>query len=195
MRIALEAETLVSALFIEGTSREDVVQSIHDRAGLSFDVRAKALSLAQMWPDSPMAMNSRSWSVAKESGRSDRDYARALRQAQGAVNAQPGNPAFLNTLGAALYRSRRLSEAVGRFEEGIKLRSGSGDAFDWVFLAMAHHRLGHRDEALPWLDLIRDKLHPDSDDFRARPEIPRLWAEAEAVVIYDPVFPADPFGH
>ncbi len=48
-----------------------------------------------------------------------------------------------------MYRS-------GRFEEGIRLRGGGSVPADWPFLAMAHHRLGHRDEARRWLDRLRN---------------------------------------
>ena len=65
---------------------------------------------------------------------------------------------------------------------------------DWVFLAMAHHRLGHHDEARRWLDRFRDR-RPDLDPnaFWGELEIRLLRAEAEAVVLWDPIFPADPF--
>jgi hypothetical protein len=63
-----------------------------------------------------------------------------------------------------------------------------------VFLAMAHHRLGHHDEARRWLDRFRDR-GPDLDPsaFWHELEIRLLRAEAEAVVLWDPIFPADPF--
>jgi tetratricopeptide (TPR) repeat protein len=191
----LEAESLMSALFAEGMSQEEVLESIRDRAGLASAVRAQALSLAQTYPDSPVAMNSRSWSVVKDPGRSEREYTRALRQAQTAVDAEPKNPEFLNTLGAALYRARRFAEAINRLEQGIKLRSGSSDAFDWAFLAMAHARHGQRDEALRWLDRFLDKSHPGLDNLSGPLEIRPLRYEAQVVVLYDSVFPADPFGH
>ena len=159
------------------------------------DRRQAVRSREQKWPDSPLAMNNSSWSVAKEAGRSDRDYAQALRQAQAAVDAVPKDPAFLNTLGAALYRARRFAEAINCFEQGINLRSGSSDAFDWAFLAMAYARNGQRDQALRWLDQFRESLHPGRDNFSGDPEIRALRSEAEAVVLYDPAFPAKPFGH
>jgi hypothetical protein len=61
---------------------------------------------------------------------------------------------------------------------------------------MAHYRLGHRDEARRWLDRLREHV-PSSvhDQFWNELEIRLLRSEAEAVVIYDPVFPADPFAH
>ena len=65
-------------------------------------------------------------------------------------------PNCLNTLGAALYRAGRYDEAIGRLEEAIRLRGGASVPDDWQFLAMAHHRLGHRDEARRWLDRLRE---------------------------------------
>jgi hypothetical protein len=63
-----------------------------------------------------------------------------------------------------------------------------------VFLAMAHHRLGHHDEARRWLDRFRNR-RPNLDPrvFWHELEIRLLRAEAEALILYDPIFPADPF--
>jgi tetratricopeptide (TPR) repeat protein len=81
---------------------------------------------------------------------------------------------FLQTLGAATYRAGRFEEAIGHLNDAMKARpepggpglrtdptayggvsSGpipGGDALDWLFLAMAHHRLGHAEEARKWLE-------------------------------------------
>ena len=100
----------------------------------------------------------------------------------------------LNTLGAALFRAGRFEDAIRRLEEGIKLRNGAETPQDWPFLAMAHHRLGHRDEARGWLDRLRDR-RPSTKPYQFwnELEIGLLRSEAEAVILYDPVFPADPF--
>jgi hypothetical protein len=102
----------------------------------------------------------------------------------------------LNTLGAALYRAGRFAEAVRRLDEGIQERKGVSTEADWVFLAMAHHRLGHHDEARRWLDRFRDRRpNLDPSAFWGELEIRLLRAEAEAVVLWDPIFPADPFAY
>ncbi len=80
---------------------------------------------------------------------------------KGAAPAIP-SPYYLNTLGAALYRAGRFDEAIRRLEEGIRLGTGRARPEDWAFLAMAHHRLGHRDEACRWLDRLRN--HQPSAD-------------------------------
>ena len=99
------------------------------------------------------------------------------------------------TLGAALYRAGRFDEAIRRLEESIQLPNSESRQEYSAFLAMAHHRLGHRDEARHWLDRLQG-YQPDSDrGFWTELEIRLLRSEAEAVILYDPIFPADPFAH
>jgi hypothetical protein len=60
---------------------------------------------------------------------------------------------------------------------------------------MAHYRLGHREEARRWLDRLRE-YQPSLMDparFWDELEVRLLRSEAEAVILYDPVFPDDPF--
>jgi tetratricopeptide (TPR) repeat protein len=111
---------------------------------------------------------------------------------QGTTGA--GKAAVLNTLGAALYRAGRFDEAIRRLQEGIQLRNGRSVAQDWAFLAMAHFRLGHRDEARRWLDRFRARPPvADPAKFWNELEIRLLRSEAKAVVFDDPAFPDDPF--
>jgi tetratricopeptide (TPR) repeat protein len=143
----------------------------------------------------PMIANNVAWWSAMAVGE-EPNLSETVRLAELAVNGapEPLKGAILNTLGAALYRAGRFAEAVRRLEEGIQKRKGVSSEADWVFLAMAHHRLSHRDEARRWLDRLRDRrprLAPSA--FWGELEIRLLRAEAEAVVHWDPIFPADPF--
>ena len=105
-------------------------------------------------------------------------------------------PDDLNTLGAALYRAGRFDEAIRRLEESIRLPGGESRPEDWAFLAMAHHRLGHRDEARPLArPAAGSSAQHGPDPVLDELEIRLLRSEAEAVILYDPVFPADPFAH
>jgi hypothetical protein len=54
-----------------------------------------------------------------------------------------------------LYRAGRFEEAVTRLTEAAELTCHpyrTNVQHTWYFLAMAHHRLGHADEARRWLD-------------------------------------------
>jgi hypothetical protein len=56
---------------------------------------------------------------------------------------------------------------------------GGGDSFDWFFLAMAHCRLGDRNEAQIWFDRAvqwMDRHKPHDDELR------RFRAEAQAML-------------
>jgi tetratricopeptide (TPR) repeat protein len=112
---------------------------------------------------------------------------------RGATESQKANR--LNTLGAALYRAGRYDEAIRRLEEGMQARGdGLGIPDDWSLLAMAHHRLGHREEARRWLERLTD--YPTSESshgFLYDLDMRRLRSEAEAVILHDPAFPDDPF--
>jgi hypothetical protein len=64
----------------------------------------------------------------------------------------------------------------------------------WALLAMAHHRLAHRDQARRYLERLRSRRpSADPNEFWNELEIRLLGSEAEATILYDPAFPADPF--
>ena len=104
---------------------------------------------------------------------------------------------FVETLGAILFRAGRLDEAVQQLAEADRLvkdpnlRQSSSPAHTWFFLAMAHHRLGHRDEAKKWLDkavawtqkTVRDADQGTADlTWNRRLTLKLLRAEAEALL-------------
>jgi tetratricopeptide (TPR) repeat protein len=107
-------------------------------------------------------------------------------------------------VGAALYRAGRFDEALKRFEQAHKVFQPR--AWDWLFLAMIHGRLGQGSEARRFLEhadgwiVAADAAPPATrgegprwSNLTEKPTILLLRGEAEAVVRFDPVFPADPF--
>ena len=119
-----------------------------------------------------------------------------VRLAEAALAAFPTaqKPIVMNTLGAALYRAGRFEESIHWLEEGIRKRGDESLPQDWAFLAMAHHQLGHRAEALRWLDRFRTyRANENPNAFWDELEIRVLRNEAESLFLYDPVFPPDPF--
>jgi WD40 repeat protein/serine/threonine protein kinase/tetratricopeptide (TPR) repeat protein len=95
-----------------------------------------------------------------------------------------------NTLGAALYRAGKWKRAV----ETLDKNQGAFAASDWLFLAMAHHRLGHADKAreflekaVTWMDAARQgkAIFPSTGkppDYTQRVEMGGLRREAEALL-------------
>src|SRR5262249_39268432 len=65
---------------------------------------------------------------------------------------RPKNSEYLNTLGVALYRVRRYNEAVRRLDEAVQAHGRGGIPEDWLFLAMAYHRLEKTAEARRWME-------------------------------------------
>jgi hypothetical protein len=107
-------------------------------------------------------------------------------------------------VGAVLFRAGRLEEALQRFEQAHQAIPPR--AWDWLFLAMIHGGLGHPSEARRLLQQAdqwiaeADKAPsgtgeegPRWNNLSERPTVLILRREAEAVIIYDPIFPTDPF--
>jgi tetratricopeptide (TPR) repeat protein len=159
---------------LRGTVRE----ALGDREQARADWE-KATSLL---PKNPMALNNRAWTYA--TGPIDqRDPERAVMLARRAVALGPGVQLTLNTLGVALYRAGQYAEAISVLERSRAAGKGENDAFDLFFLAMAHHQLGHRqeargcyDQAVRWLGAQKSRSDSDTNELAA------FRAEAEAVL-------------
>jgi tetratricopeptide (TPR) repeat protein len=81
--------------------------------------------------------------------------AQLVSLAEKALAVSPKEHIDVNLLGAVLYRAGRLDDALKRLTEASTLDPGryrSNMLYTWFFLALAHHRLGHADEARRWLD-------------------------------------------
>ena len=136
----------------------------------------KALELEE---DDPTVNNDLAWFLATSPEPCLRDPARAVRLAMKAVTAEPESANYRNTLGVAYYRKGDDKAAIGSLETSMSMRAG-GDSFDWFFLAMAHRRLGDRDQARMWFDRAvqwMDRHKPHDDELR------RFRAEAEAMLM------------
>jgi Flp pilus assembly protein TadD len=83
------------------------------------------------------------------------DPARLVRWAEVWMERQPHTGWARVFLGMALYRAGRWAEAVPRLREGKEFHPNwPGHCVDDMFLALAHVRLGQRDEARRRLDLV-----------------------------------------
>jgi WD40 repeat protein len=116
------------------------------------------------------------------------DFKAPVRLAEAALAGYPGKGRersdVLKTLGAALYRAGQFEEAIRRLDESIQIRGDGGDPRAFAFLALAHHRLGHRDDVERWLDKLvacrpKEGFVFSSDDA----EIRILHREAESLIL------------
>jgi tetratricopeptide (TPR) repeat protein len=78
------------------------------------------------------------------------DAGRLVELAQKGQEPIPSERWRIGVLGWAYYRAGKYEDCVRRLTEIQDLYSPSND----LFLAMAHHRLGHRDEARKWLTRV-----------------------------------------
>jgi tetratricopeptide (TPR) repeat protein len=95
-----------------------------------------------------------------------------------AARAVAGNPksySFVNTLGAAHYRAGAYEASVRSLTASMAQQGKGGICQDWLFLSMAHQRLGNAKEARQW----RDKAAQWIDK-----NLPREPAKASAAVVF-----------
>lgn len=82
----------------------------------------------------------------------DRDEAVAL--ARRATEAEPDEPAYWNTLALALHRAGDDLGALEAAERSMNL-SDVSTGFDSIVLALAHARIGRKDDARRWLNAAK----------------------------------------
>jgi serine/threonine protein kinase/Tfp pilus assembly protein PilF len=141
-----------------------------------------ALKLA---PDQIWAHNTLAWLLAVCPEQKLRDPARAVELVQKALQLPGADANCWNTLGVAHYRAEDWKAAVAALDKSVEL-GGGGGTVDWLFLAMAHQRLSHADEARKWYDravvwLDRSGSVLAGDPYWAR-ELSRFRSEAEEVL-------------
>jgi tetratricopeptide (TPR) repeat protein len=171
----------VHSLFIELGLRDAVLAALEKDLTLSQSDREVALEMAQTHLEQAEPLNNAAWKVVKLRDGSKDAYALALRQAEAACKEEPGNGAFLNTLGVAQYRNGRYAEALKTLTQSDKLNSDprkGSQPIDLAFLAVTQFQLGQKAEATAMLGRLRDvmkKLPPD-------PEAEEFAQEAENLI-------------
>jgi WD40 repeat protein/tetratricopeptide (TPR) repeat protein len=111
------------------------------------------------------------------------DWKRVVRLAEKAAEGEPSNQDFLTIRGVILYRAGQCDEAVQRLKQAIG-EDPEQEGLDWsrLFLAMAHQKLGHTEEAKRCLAKAAESMKDEGLGWRERLEYQILHREAEGLV-------------
>jgi serine/threonine protein kinase/Tfp pilus assembly protein PilF len=180
---SLSHEWLFEVLLAQaGQIEKDVTLPDGDRRDKAQACRTEAKELARdglkQGLQTPTSLNNMAWRLATDTNPANRDPALAIELAKLAVEREPKQGMWRNTLGAAQYRARDWKAAIEAMNKSIELRNG-GDSFDWFFLAMAHWQLGEKENARKWYDQAvqwMDKNQPKNEELR------RFRTEAEGLL-------------
>jgi tetratricopeptide (TPR) repeat protein len=129
------------------------------------------------------------WQLVAHPDPALRDPSRAVALAQRALVLHPIHGGFSFTQGVAHYRAGDWQGAIAALEESNRVRL-RGTAHNFFFLAMAHCRLGHADEARDWLQQgiawMEAKAPQDEELLRFRAEAETLLAAEGATTANTP---------
>jgi tetratricopeptide (TPR) repeat protein len=130
--------------------------------------------LQRRWCD---CANDLAWLWANHPDPAHRDPDAAVAMARRMVEQCPNAEVYWNTLGTAYYRAGDDASAVAALDHATAL--GGGTAFDDVFLAMAHARLGNHQQAE--LRLTHAMFRTERD-YPGHPELVCFCDEARAIL-------------
>ena len=82
----------------------------------------------------------------------------AVEIAREALAADSKNPWFERALGATLYRAGRIDESIEHLNRSVEIDGHGGHVSVWIFLAMAHRKAGHAEQARVMLANARKLL-------------------------------------
>ncbi len=99
-------------------------------------------------PESSVACNNFAWFLRTSAAPELRDSGRAVVMAEKAVELDPKDRAYWNTLGAARYRAGNWKAAIDALTRSLELLPGESESFNTFLLAIAHWQLGDKPQAL-----------------------------------------------
>jgi tetratricopeptide (TPR) repeat protein len=151
---------------------------------VSQEVRERVLELLGREEDNADALVHAVWWVVLNADLQTGLYHRALRKAETACCIEPDCGLTVSALGAAQYRVGEYEAALATLtrsdQMNLKQFDGKPQPSDVAFLAMAHYRLGHSDEARKLLDRLRQLLPEDGRNADAAWQM--LLREAESLI-------------
>jgi tetratricopeptide (TPR) repeat protein len=122
-------------------------------------------------------MNALAWLLANCPDSDLRNPRDAVAWATRAVECDPGNGMYLNTLGVALCRAGDAEQAIVVLRRAVDLSFGT--AADFFFLSLAHCHQGRLGEGLEWHRQAVDWMERNDPD---NPELLLMRAESEQLL-------------
>ena len=149
------------------------------------DLQGKTFTkILEQNPKSAVLHNNLAWILATCAETELRDPARAVVLAKKAVELEPKQGGWWNTLGAAEYRAGDWKAALEALKKSMELRNG-GDSFDWFFVAMANRQLGNQNEARKWYDKAVKRMFLNEELWRFRVEAASLLGIKESLPSFE----------
>ena len=138
---------------------------------------ADARQAFELDPENYWRSSDLAWKLAVVPDLRLRDADRAAALAQHSLDLYRQNGAAWRALGVAHYRLGQWDEALGALQESMHIRNGGG-SYDWLLMAMIHHRQGRTSEARRWYDKSNESIenNPPVDT-----EWKRLHTEMESL--------------
>jgi WD40 repeat protein/serine/threonine protein kinase len=166
-----EAAALVTSLFADPSTKEQVIAHLRSDRTISDPVRQEALAQAERALDDSDYFDTASWTVVRRPCAAADLYRKALGWAETACRLNPDRQDYLTTLGAAQYRVGRYHEALVTLTQSEQLNTkafGLSVPQDLALLCMARYRLGQSDQAQALLAQLRKVMKwPFTEDKEA----------------------------
>jgi tetratricopeptide (TPR) repeat protein len=138
--------------YLQG-ERTHIVQALAtalQKTGRSEEAMELMRDLLQRGSVTAQSLNLLAWQLATAADPNQRDPAWAVKLAKLAVEREPDNGVFANTLGTAQYRVGDWKAALESLKTANELNQGAYFAHDGFFLAMACWKLADKDRAGKW---------------------------------------------
>ena len=188
-QMAIARQALRDVEVANDQSRRNRAQALSANGSFLMAVKRYDLALQQFeaaWdvdPESAHLNNNFAWFLATCPDTQYANPQRAVELALKAVELVPDEGTFWNTLGVCYYRAGRYTSAIESLERSTELFGNAGVGFNAMFLAMAHWRLGHQQDALQKYETA---LRWMRDNSVVDEELSRFLQET-AVVLQQPV--------
>jgi protein O-mannosyl-transferase len=196
----LETELNLGNAFIQVDRPQDAIQhfeialrlipddaNTHDHLGIAYLLAGRLSDAARQFqrtlqinPNNFDACNNLAWILATSPREEMLNPAQAVELAKKALELNPAFTAAYNTLGVAYYRSGNWQSAIEWLDRSQEAVHGT-NAVDWLFLAMAHERLGESNEARKYyaraVKLIDGNATKSEEIVRFRRETEKLLSD------------------